>query len=172
MQLLSPSQCSDWLALRRIQESPYGSRPAMDTWDAQFRIGRNPHAAHAAMVAAVCGQPLRKDVLIQITDWSSFETEPLPDSLNLLQDAYDGAGLKTFWSGGVVFTPNDELTLEECCQFIQAEGMSAYLYAPSPQVTLYFWEGDILDVWTSSEISFGSINSSLLLAGARLIHAV
>lgn len=169
MQILTPENCTKWLASNGLLESPYGEAVPQATQYVQLNISQCPVAANIAIDVLARIVKDGFNALIQITDWSSFEIQELYPALSDLRNAKDWS---TFWRGGVAFQPGEEGCLKELTQYVFEEGMSAYLYVVKPQITFYFWEGELLDIWSQQEPVLEKIFAELCGAGANITSRI
>jgi hypothetical protein len=73
----------------------------------------------------------------------------------------------TFERRGLLFAHAERSALEACAVNIINGAMSAYVFAPSANATVYFWEGELLEVWSPDHSLVAKV-----IAAARAARAI
>jgi hypothetical protein len=149
MQGLTPGQITAWLSSHGQIEDPYLS-------DRQplFRVqcyAPRAYQATECFVEVICDQLMNEgELLVHITD--AFPSKPCRDLMTTalrrefgeersIEDAPGFLAQRSeMWHAVALFSL--------CCCF----EWKGYVYGIQNQMTLYNWEGEILDFWTDSEI--------------------
>ncbi|WP_144062271.1 hypothetical protein [Cupriavidus sp. GA3-3] len=144
MKALSPSECSAWLKREGCRENPYGGKEFSPASYIQFAISKADGGVSQTIdcIRTLLGSP--RTCLFQVTDWSRY-AEHENSRLIDLESKTSG---NPFDAWGMVFDASEVDEMFECCFRVVQCGMSAYLYVPRI-ATVYFWEGDLVDVWTN-----------------------
>jgi hypothetical protein len=74
---------------------------------------------------------------------------------------------QTFERRGLLFAHAERSALEACAVNIINGTMSAYVFAPSANATVYFWEGELLEVWSPDHSLVAKV-----IAAARAARAI
>ena len=156
MQVLSADACSRWLLERRVLEAPDRARLPAGFDYARFIIYTAPPEPEA--VAAALGTGVGDgEALLQVTDWTRGGQAPLPAGLKRASATLAVPKQGPFARGGLAFAGGERAPLKESTAFILAEGMSAYLYAPSAGFTVHLWEARIIELWHAPGAAPGSL---------------
>ena len=151
MKCLTPTECSEWLRENRIIESPY-SRSREEPKGAhylQFEPPVKPShlTAFTRQLVGVSGE--FPGALVVFTDWSLYR----PDEMALVDSLRRGHGEHRWLIDvpGHLFAPTEGAEAIGHCYLAVMFGWSAYLYLASGAATVFFWEGDLVDVWSPDE---------------------
>lgn len=93
--------------------------------------------------------------LLVFTDWALYR----PDEMALMDSMRRGHG-EDRWlieSPGHLFAPSEAPEAIGHCYLALMFGWSAYLYLGSGAVTILFWEGDLVDVWSPNDALAGAV---------------
>jgi hypothetical protein len=165
MHALAPSQCSAWLARRQVRETPTTEEVAGGQY---VRLTSVATPGVAMALVESLGRPI--DVLLQLTDSSVFGLRPVPSSLSLLDERAPATGdWPQHSTRGLVFAEGDEPALRECCEYVLAEGASAYLYAPHAALTIGLWESEFIELWCPETATINAVVQRLALHSVREI---
>jgi hypothetical protein len=149
MQFFTPNQSSEWLRERRIIESPYSKDEANDAFCLQFEPPEKPIRLTAFTRSLFDGFGKFPGALLVFTDWALYR----PDEMELIDSLRRGKGEKRWLidAPGHLFDQTEQAAAVGYCYLAVIFGWSAYLYLASGAVTVLFWEGDFIDVWSSDE---------------------
>lgn len=158
-QYLPPAQCTKWLQDRNIVESPYGSKKSKSKYSDQYKIVKREEFASEVVEKL---EPF-KDALLVVTDWNFYHPDdwqyykphqlPFTKMAHALIFEHNPIRYKGF---GLLYIQNPaEIVshIKHCIEF----GWSVYLYPDSADTTLYFWEGELMDVWSDSKTTFSNL---------------
>lgn len=141
MQCFTPTECSEWLRQRDIAEAPRG----VPVW--QFGLPKEAGRIIAFTRSLFLAFGDFPGGLLVFTDWALYR----PDEMALIDSLRRRHGERRplIEAPGHVFTPAEvsEATGQSYLPIIFA--WSAYMYLASGLATVYFWEGDLVDFWTS-----------------------
>ena len=165
MQILSPSQCSTWLALRAMPDDPY-SNPPVGTRYARLIPPKTENGV-LQVADALFSSPNPAEVLLQVTDWSHYGS---PDEMPLPLQRAQVAITSLFESVGFVFEATEAAFARECCSFAFSSGMSASVYIPIRQLSIHLWEGDFIELWSASKDEIAATSASLVKAGSAVVR--
>ena len=148
MQCLTPNQCSEWLRERGI-ESPYSREEANDVFCLQFEPPEKPSRLNAFTRSLFDGLGEFPGALVVFTDWALYR----PDEMTLIDSLRRGHSEKRrlIDAPGHMFESTEKIDAIGFCYLAVIFGWSAYLYLASGAVTVLFWEGDLIAVWSSNE---------------------
>ena len=164
MQILSLSECTPWLELRSMPESPY-SYPSVGTTYARLTPPKTAAGA-ASISAAMCSSSNPSEMMLQVVDWSRYEiSNEMPQALQ----SAEIASSNTFDRIGIVFDAAETILACECCSYVVSMGMSAYAFFPAAQFSAYLWEGDFVELWSQSSITVETVVRGLIKAGAKTV---
>jgi len=149
MKCLTPSQCSEWLSEHDIFESPYSCAEANDEYYLQFEPPERPSRLTAFTRSLFEGFGEFSGALVVFTDWALYR----PDEMALIDSIRRGSGEQRWLidAPGHLFERSEQLNAIGLCYLAVIFGWSAYLYLASGAVTVFFWEGDLIDIWSSDE---------------------
>jgi hypothetical protein len=143
MLCFTPSECSEWLRQRSIIEFPYGT--ARQTMTLQFEPPRNPRelTAFTRQLFDTFGE--FPGTLLQFTDWdtSNPDEEAIIGSLRRSH----GEQRQLIDAPGHLFSATEAAEAIGHCYLAAAFDWSVYLYLASGAGTVYFWEGDLIDLF-------------------------
>lgn len=149
MQCFTPDQCSEWLRERGIIESPYLTDEANDSFCLQFEPPQKSSRLTAFTRSLFDGFGEFPGALVVFTDWALYR----PDEMALVDSMRRGYGEQRSLidAPGNLFGPTEQAEAIACCYLAVIFQWSAYLYLASGAATVLFWEGDLIDVWSSHE---------------------
>lgn len=149
MKCLTLIECSEWLRERRIIDAPYSREEPMEAYGFQFEPPIKPSrlTAFTRQLVGVSGE--FPGALVVFTDWALYR----PDEMALVDSLRRGHGehRRLIDAPGHLFAPTEEAEAIGHCYLSVMFGWSAYLYLASGAVTVFFWEGDLVDVWSPDE---------------------
>jgi len=153
MKCLTSNECSDWLRQRGIIELPYvNNRQLMCL---QFESPRDPRklTAFVRWLFGTFGE--FPGALLQFTDWNTHNADEtaLFSSLRRIH----GEQRALIDAPGHLFTSTEAAEAISHCYLAATFDWSVYLYLAAGTATVYFWEGDLIDLWTANE----SINQGI-----------
>lgn len=155
MQCLTQPQCSEWLRQHQIIEEPYRKEEAHRAFRLQFETPEK-RGALSALVRRLFGTFGEfNGALVVFSDWPLYE----PDEMAIITGLRRGHGDRRHLidAPGHLFGKQEEAEAIGHCYLSILFGWSAYLYLPSGAVTIQFWEGDLVDVWTGDAQLEGAI---------------
>ncbi|WP_211325541.1 hypothetical protein [Roseimicrobium gellanilyticum] len=87
--------------------------------------------------------------LVVFSDWPLYE----PDEMAIITGLRRGHGDRRnlIDAPGHLFGKHEEAEAIGHCYLALLFGWNVYLYLPSGAVTVQFWEGDLVDVWTGDK---------------------
>ena len=149
MKCLTPTECSEWLRERGIIESPYSGDEPVKAHCIQFEPPANPRRLTAFTRALVATSGEFPGALVVFTDWSLYRA----DEMALVNSLRRGHGEHRWLidAPGHLFESPEEAEAIGHCYLAVTFGWSAYLYLASGVATVFFWEGDLVDFWSSDE---------------------
>ncbi len=118
------------------------------------------------VAAALFSSHNQSEVMLQVTDWARYGESEMPPSLQVAEAAIPHCPPE---SVGIVFEIPEAASAGDCCTFIVASGMSAYLYFPDTKISTYLWEGDFVELWGPSKSSIIEISDRLERAGCKVV---
>lgn len=160
-QYLTTSECTEWLRQHRITEAPYGKFTLFkNKYCCQYRVLNKEDFASEAVGRLASF----KEALLVIVDWHFHWVEddedpwiyykahqiPFIKMAQSLISQYKPIPYKGF---GLLYLNKREEIISHIKVAIEM-GWSVYLYPDSADTTLYFWEGDIMDIWSNSKTIF------------------
>jgi hypothetical protein len=158
--LISPSLAAEWLAKRRITEAPYGKSEGRRRRVGQFPISNADNFAGAVIQAIriqrECLLVLQDWLFYQDDDWQYYEPWQLP-LLEMVREA--ALARDSDFDGGLAFLYGPDL-VQDLSLHIRMSiylGWTAYLYTDVANTSVLFWEGELMDVWSDSILTFGRI---------------
>jgi hypothetical protein len=146
MEFLTPAQCQIWLLSNGIEPAPYG------------RPSRANHAEFIQFAARTPRDPSCVDgmfasfgrfdgCLIEFLDWHWDWENPVDPSAALRRAHAESRTL--FEVPGVALAADESATAAELSRQAVATGCTAYLYLLANTGTVLFWEGELIDFWSS-----------------------
>jgi len=141
MQCFTPNECSEWLRQRNILETP--KRPPHLQFGLPTEAGR-VIALIRSLFLAFGDFP---GGLLVFTDWALYR----PDEMALIDSLRHAHGE----ARPLIEAPGHVFTASEVAEAIGQSYLpiifawSAYMYLASGMATVYFWEGELVDFWTS-----------------------
>lgn len=146
MKCLAANECSEWLRVRSIIESPYKLDPPPETHCFQFEPPMTPNRLTAFTRALFGTLGDFSGALVVFTDWALYQ----PDEMALMDSLRRGHGerRRMLDAPGHLFGPHEEAETIGYCYLTVTFCWSAYLYLASGNATLHFWEGDLIDFWS------------------------
>jgi hypothetical protein len=140
---------------RGIIESPYSRKEANGAFCLQFEPPEKPGHLTAFTRSLFDGFGEFPGALLVFTDWDHYR----PDEMTLIQSLRRGCGERRWLidAPGHLFEVTEQTDAVGYCYLAVMFGWSAYLYLASGAVTIFFWEGDLIDVWSSDEALPGTI---------------
>ena len=147
VQVLTANECSAWLRQRAIIESPYANNRSK--MSLQFEPPRSPRRLTAftrQLFEAFGDFP---GALVQFTDWNTHN----PDEMALFDSLRRSHGEQRtiIEAPGHLFASTEAAEALGHCYLVATFDWSAYLYLASGAATVYFWEGDLVDLWSCDE---------------------
>jgi hypothetical protein len=149
MTALPLEECKKWLAARGIDHDPY-SRSGGSGYCHVTGAFTDLHRAHAFIRNLMAhGLKPSGEVLLEINDWPLYNE----DEMAVVQAfrASFGEARDLIDARGHMFGPAE---LNPCIGLFNLTvmyGWSAYLYVPDPPLTVFNWEGEIFDFWSSQK---------------------
>ena len=160
MQCFTPTECSEWLRERDIVEAPDGVPVS------QFRVPKDAGRITAFTRSLFLAFGDFPGGLLVFTDWALYR----PEEMALIDSLRRGHGepRPLIEAPGHVFTPTEvsEAIGQSYLPIIFA--WSAYMYLASGLATVYFWEGDLVDFWTSDGGTAKKIEAVIEQYGLRV----
>jgi hypothetical protein len=149
MQCLTPVECSEWLRQRDIIEAPYSHDKPAAARCFQFEPPMKPSRLTAFTRALFDAFGDFPGALLVFTDWSTHN----PDEMSLMASLRRGHGEQRWLidAPGHLFIPTEQADAIGHSYLAVAFGWSVYLYLSSGAATVFFWEGDLIDFWSSDE---------------------
>ncbi len=143
MQCFTPSECSEWLQQRGIIEFPYGTK--REAMTLQFEPPRNPRKLTAFTRELFGAFGEFSGALLQFTDWPLYQ----PDEMALIVSLRRSHGEQRWLidAPGHLFAPTEMAEAIGHYYLASIFDWSVYLYMASGAGTVYFWEGDLIDVF-------------------------
>jgi hypothetical protein len=143
MQCFTPSECSEWLRQRGITELPYATN--RQTMTLQFEPPRSPRklVAFTRQLFDAFGE--FPGALLQFTDWNTHH----PDEMAMIGSLRRSHGeqRRLIDAPGHLFASAEAAEAISHCYVAAMFDWSAYLYLASGAGTVYFWEGDLIDLF-------------------------
>jgi hypothetical protein len=147
MNCLTPNECSDWLRVLGIVESPYSQDAAVEDFCFQFEPPIKPSrlTAFTRNLFNTFGE--FSGALVVFTDWALYR----PDEMALIDSLRRGHGERRplIDAPGHLFGSAEQAEAIAHCYLAVIFGWTAYLYLPSGAATALFWEGDLVDFWSA-----------------------
>jgi hypothetical protein len=167
MRCLDSSDCTNWLAEFSVLETPYWQDTPFGVNYLQFSL-TDPYEG-SEVKKFLLWLDLRLPGLVQVTDWARFHDDLRDVGLRSLADEFplEANKVSSTSRSGVLFESNEGVHLVDCCVEVVEQGMSAYLYLPG-RVTLYLWEGELVDVWSRDARFFSELSLWLTNEGIRI----
>ena len=149
MQGLTPRQITAWLDSHGQIEDPY-----LGDFEPPFRVQCYAPSTYFATEYFLRGVLsliiMEGDLVIQATDWSP--TEECRDFVFRTMQREANELRPMVEAPGFLIPRLEEERAIAVFAFTVCFKWKSYLYGAMDQTTLYNWEGDIFDFWTSSEI--------------------
>lgn len=144
---LAPNECSEWLRSRKIIEAPYRSNETAKAFRFQCQPPTKPGQITALTRTLFDSFGQCYDVLLVFDDWSLYQ----PDEMAVVQSLRRAHGEEhpLTEKPGHLFSANERAEAVGHCYLALIFGWSAYLYLSTGVASLYFWEGDLIDFYTS-----------------------
>jgi len=143
MQCFTPIECSEWLRQRGITELPYATN--RQTMTLQFEPPRSPRklVAFTRQLFDAFGE--FPGALLQFTDWNTHN----PDEMAMIGSLRRSHGEQRWLidAPGHVFASTEAADAIGQCYVAAMFGWSVYLYLATGAGTVYFWEGDLIDLF-------------------------
>ena len=148
MKWLTREQIAKWLSEKGQIEDPYGgnSEPRIRI---QFAAPQNYSAVECFVRCFLQDVVGRGELLFVVHD-----AEPSEECQRYIHAALrssDGEGRPAAEAPGRLIHEGEKETGIALFSLMSCFGWKCYLYSERDQITLYNWEGDIFDFWTSSE---------------------
>ena len=152
MKYISPQDASDWIRLHEIIESPYAIKPS-----------NIPYKQYPAPKISSSLNPLvqrlvdSKKALLVFTDWSFYHPDDWqyykPHQIGFVEAMKDIATQYPDFSKGLalIYEAAEHAELISHINVSLELGWSVYLYPETASATMYFWEGDLIDIWSDSK---------------------
>ena len=160
MQCFTPTECSEWLRQRDIAEAPHGAPVS------QFGLPKEAGRIIAFTRSLFLAFGDFPGGLLVFTDWALYK----PDEMTLIDSLRRGHGERRplIEAPGHVFTPAEvsEAIGQSYLPIIFA--WSSYMYLASGLATVYFWEGDLVDFWTSDSGTTKKVEDVVKQYGLRV----
>jgi hypothetical protein len=153
MLFLDSSSCSVWLSEVDTQEAPYSRGLPPGVGYLQFALSDLENGSVIGDIYRYFD--LHEGGLVQVTDWARYDDALRDPALAALANQFpsETRKLSSMSRSGVLFDGEESEELLECCSAVVDHGMSAYLYVPG-RVTLYLWEGALVDCWSRDQRFF------------------
>jgi hypothetical protein len=155
MQCLTIPQCSEWLKQHHIIERPYSNKEAHKIFCLQFATPekRQSLSAFVRWLFQTFGE--FHGALVVFSDWPLYE----PDEMAIITGLRRGHGDRRHLidAPGHLFGKQEEAEAIGHCYLAILFEWDVYLYLPNGAVTMQFWEGDLVDVWTGDAQLEGAI---------------
>jgi hypothetical protein len=157
MQCLTPNECSEWLRKHDIIESPYERDEVIDVFCFQFAPPEKPSRLTAFTRSLFDAFGEFPGALFVFTDWALYR----PDEMALVDSLRRGHGEERglIDAHGHLFERTEQATAIGYCYLAVMFGWTGYLYLASGDVTVLFWEGDLVDVWNVNETQANAIRN-------------
>lgn len=132
----------------------------------QFEVPERPTRLTAFTRSLFDGFGEFSGALVVFTDWALYR----PDEMALIQSLRRGSGEQRSLidAPGHWFEPTEQTDAIGYCYLAVIFGWSAYLYLTSGALTVLFWEGDLIDVWSSDEALPKTIREIVQTYGLRV----
>jgi|SRR5215469_4031140 len=149
MKCLTSNECSNWLRERRVVEDPYSQDLSSDDFCLQFEPPMIPSRLTAFTRGLFDTFGEFPGALIVFTDWALYR----PDEMALVASLRRGHGdcRPLIDAPGHLFSSSEQAEAIAHCYVALMFGWTAYLYLSSGAATVLFWEGDLVDFWSSDE---------------------
>jgi hypothetical protein len=149
MQFFTPEQCSEWLSKHNIIGLPYGCQSANKDYFIQFAPPEKASQLTALIRSLFGDFGNFPGALVEFKDWPLYQ----PDEMALIMSLRRSYGEQRWLihAPGHLFDPSEQNEAISHCYLALIFGWSAYLYLTSGSITMMFWEGDLIDVWSPDE---------------------
>jgi hypothetical protein len=155
MKYISPQAASDWIRALGTIEAPYSIKPSPLPWK-QYPTPETASPVNTLVKRLVDA----KSALLVFNDWSFYHPEDWqyykPHQLGFVEAMRGIASQHPGFSQGLALffdaIEHDELTSHVSVSL--ELGWSVYLYPETASATVFFWEGDLIDVWSQSRAIF------------------
>ena len=148
-----------------MPDAPYGNPPVGAIY---ARLIPPKDQDGASRIAAALFFSFTSEALLQVTDGSHYGESEMPSPLQL---AAARAPTSYFECTGILFEGEETEVARQCCAFVVSAGMSAYVYLPSAELSVYVWEGDFVELWSPSKAAIAGASSRLVNAGCKVVTA-
>jgi hypothetical protein len=152
MKYISSRESSDWLRLRGIIESPYSVKPSKIPYK-QYRVPKTSSSIELLLKRLLDS----KAALLIFTDWVFPHPDNLqfykPHQVAFIRVMENIASQNPDFSKGLAFfyEPTEHAGLVSDIKASLELYWSVYFYPETASATLYFWEGELIDVWSASK---------------------
>lgn len=161
MQTLTDNGCSDWLASRKLLANPYGSPDSRHSFCDQFPLPNTLRVSSLFRSILDCIGPFEA-ALLHVTDWTPYD----PDEMAVVAHVRQAFGelRPMIESPGHVFAASEHHLLVGLLSLVTSYGWTAYVYFDHG-VTLFSWEGDLLDFYCSDAECYRSVCDAAMQMG-------
>jgi hypothetical protein len=160
---LTADETTRWLQLHGQAEDPHSHPEANDQVNSPFHGERYAPPAYGT-IESFTDRWLTEivpsgDVLFQLVEWDVW-CEPRGYIVKKLLPMFDEA-VPFKKMGGFLLEPSERHVATALFSLSTSFMWKSYLYGETERTTLFNWEGEILDVWTSSDARFQLIEHLL-----------
>ena len=161
---ITATECTKWLHDHNMVESPYGLKENKSKYCDQYKITKREE--FSSEIIEQMGS--FKDGLLVFMDWNFYHPEDWkyykPYELPFIEMVHTTTSKQnpSFDKGsGFLYADDQRIELISHIKLSIELGWSVYLYPDSATTTLFFWEGELMDVWSDSKIIFSNLKKLL-----------
>ncbi len=167
MRCLTLEECSGWLHERGIKEVPYGRKLGRKERYLQFAPPTNGN--RGGLIGSLFGASDGfSGALMHLTDWAwdpEYEEDPIA---SLRSSAGETRPLVDV--PGFVFDHGELTSAVDLGSIVLGRGWTSYVYLTSGVATFLFWEGALIDYWSTDQGLSKQLKAMLRGIGARIVH--
>ena len=154
MNCLTQSEIAQWLSAKSVTPAPYGSAHS-PTFYLQFSVPNRP-LSNAAFIRQFL-KLTHGETLIHVTDWPTYE----PSEMAIVDGLRHGQNESRHLidsPGHQIPADKTELAVALFAHTVNFE-WNPYLYLPNNLATMYNWEGELFDFWSSDEAVYCAVEN-------------